>query len=339
MPTSYFGSSVATQAPSGPPGPEAPITVALPADGDPPNASTFAQAFKVLADFIMFLVSPFAKVGDFAAWIMGWRSATGHKRFLIDHLGFPNGQFIAQDTAWSKGAGSLVSGQHLSPGLREPSQPWWTYISQGLSVSVDILDILGDNPNGPTCVVCALDPASGSTGDHTTLSSGPYGHLLPWVHLQMDVLASGFNAGHANVEFASLGFGEYLGASGVQLDNFVGFETRGGTTWQAVSRNGGVETVTNTLAPIVRDPTNPLFGGAVLSRLKVEWHGEAVSEDGLRRARYYVDGALVATHSTNFPMGRPMSAVLSCMKGSGAKDPVLVGPVRVRLALFPADVS
>lgn len=338
MPTDYPGSSVATQAPSGPPGPEAPITVAIPADGDPPNASTFAQPFKVLADFIMWLVSPFAKTSDFAAWIMGWRSATGHKRFLIDHLGFPNGQFIAQDTAWSKGFGSYITTASPAPGRREPGAPHWTYISQGAATS-DVLNILGDNPNGPDCLVRTLDPTAGSTGDHTTFSSGPYGHALPTVHLQMDVLAAGFHAGHANVESACLGFGEYLDASGVNLDNFIGFETRGSTTWYAVTRNGGAETVTNTLAPIVRDPTDPVFAGAVLTRLKVEWHGEAVAEDGLRRVRFYVDGALVATHSTNLPAGRPMNAILSCQKGSGTKDPVLVGPVRVRLALFPADVS
>ena len=111
MPSAYDGNSAATQAPSAAPEPEGTITVNLPVDADPPNGSSFEQAFKVLADFTRWLLIPTAKIGDFVGHIMAWRNATGHKRFRVDHLGFPGGPIVVQETYWPTGAaitGALV---------------------------------------------------------------------------------------------------------------------------------------------------------------------------------------------------------------------------------------
>jgi hypothetical protein len=108
MPTNRAGDLTATQAPSAAPQPEGTITQALPADGDPPNASTYAQAYKVCADFIDWLMKPRAKLSDWAKWIMSWRSGGGHKRLVVDHFGYPMGRIVSWRDDWSIGAG--VSG-------------------------------------------------------------------------------------------------------------------------------------------------------------------------------------------------------------------------------------
>jgi hypothetical protein len=53
--TPYNGNPTATQSPSLAPGPGIYPTLDLPADSNPNNAATFAQAYKVLADFIAYL--------------------------------------------------------------------------------------------------------------------------------------------------------------------------------------------------------------------------------------------------------------------------------------------
>ena len=55
MPLNYTGNPTATQAPSPAPGPGIAPVVALPADGDTDAAATFAQGFKVLADFVTYV--------------------------------------------------------------------------------------------------------------------------------------------------------------------------------------------------------------------------------------------------------------------------------------------
>jgi hypothetical protein len=54
--TPYTGNPTATQTPSAPPGLGVYPTVVLPADGDPPNGATWAQAYMVLADYLAYVL-------------------------------------------------------------------------------------------------------------------------------------------------------------------------------------------------------------------------------------------------------------------------------------------
>lgn len=118
MPTAYDGLYTNTQAPASAPEPEGTCKVNLPADADPPNASTYIQAYKVLADFIdFFLKGPKAKIATTAAeWarsIFKFRAANGHTRSRIDHLGFRMGRVVRWEEDWSRGldiTGSIISG-------------------------------------------------------------------------------------------------------------------------------------------------------------------------------------------------------------------------------------
>lgn len=96
MPTNYAGVKTNTQSPSVVPQNEGVPTVALPADGDFPNASLYAQGYKVLADWIAYCLAPVVKVAasaaDWARSLIRWRAANGHTRSHIDHLGLVSGR-------------------------------------------------------------------------------------------------------------------------------------------------------------------------------------------------------------------------------------------------------
>jgi hypothetical protein len=57
MPTNYTGNPIGVQAPSGAPGPNEPIILALPNDGEAANVASLLQPFRSLADFVAWLVS------------------------------------------------------------------------------------------------------------------------------------------------------------------------------------------------------------------------------------------------------------------------------------------
>src|SRR6187551_1467142 len=100
MSTTRAGDPTATQAPSAPPTPGAVPTQTLPADGDPLTAASVAQAFKVSADFIAWLMSPRAQAAagtgasNWAEAIRLYKNARQQTRFAVDHLGFPGGKFV-----------------------------------------------------------------------------------------------------------------------------------------------------------------------------------------------------------------------------------------------------
>jgi len=100
MPSPYTPSPTATQSPSAAPGPGVVPTVELPIDTDPPNGATFAQAFKVLGDFIAWLVDKFAIAGSMAQRIERWRNAKLQTRALISHAGFVEGKIMSWRECW-----------------------------------------------------------------------------------------------------------------------------------------------------------------------------------------------------------------------------------------------
>lgn len=82
MSSPYTGNSSATQAPAPAPGPASIPIVTLPADGDPLAASSIAQAHKVSADYIAYLMTsgvmqPFGDGSDGAATLDGSVAAPG----------------------------------------------------------------------------------------------------------------------------------------------------------------------------------------------------------------------------------------------------------------------
>jgi hypothetical protein len=331
VPSAYDGNSSATQAPSAAPEPEGTITVNLPVDADPPNGSTFEQAFKVLADFIRWLMIPTAKIGDYVGHIMGWRAANGQKRFVVDHLGFPAGQIFQKHTCWP--GHSEISAGHFGTTAAEAyaPNPAWRIQLNGAGAFIDAQI---PSPAAPPVTALKMGVISGSGGDYAAMSSGPSVMLVPGNHVTYEFII-GAEDDEANVTPCAVGLGVYTDGSGVGVAEFIGFESRGGTTLQAVTRHLGAETVTNTGVTIPRGPN----AGAGMNRCKIEWHGASVAEDAIERVRFYVDGALVASHTANLPGNEKVSEVIGVVLSGPVGDSIWVGPVRLYANLFPQDVA
>jgi len=122
MPSPYPGNPSATQSPSPPPADGSPPIVNLPADGDPPNAATWAQAYKVLADYAAFGIAPFANSGQWAQDVLPFANARLATKFRVDHAGLPSGHFLTWEESWSPSTGFS-----LGPGFATNGR--WTYQS------------------------------------------------------------------------------------------------------------------------------------------------------------------------------------------------------------------
>jgi hypothetical protein len=108
MPTDYAGDPTAADTPDIAPEPEKVVHVNIPIATEGRTVSSIQQAFKALANNITWLFKPKAKSGAFAGLIMAFRTALGHKRFIIDHLGLPMGRIDSWREDWA--AGVDVSG-------------------------------------------------------------------------------------------------------------------------------------------------------------------------------------------------------------------------------------
>jgi hypothetical protein len=324
VPTTYTGDQTQTQLPSDPPEGENGIQVALPADGDGNNAATYEQAFKVLADFIDFLKRPKGTAGVWEKCIVAFRAAIGHRRFAIDHLGFPTGQVLAYDATWPF---SPLTGyaSHFNTGeFAFGVAPEWTYKGVGTSGVSEAL--FGVSTFGAPTV--AIRPGD-TLNDYVTLKSGPIGRLRADNHTVLEFSATV----PANGEMTCyIGLAANPSSTVAAESNFIGFRIPGGGTWRCVTKAAGVQTETNS-------GVAASIGASRLDRLRVEWSGETVADDATRAVRFYINGALVATHLTNLPLDLTVGPVISDIRTTAAVggEYLLVGPMRFRMSLSEVD--
>jgi hypothetical protein len=106
--SNYTGNQGSTQAPSGPPTPDGNPVASIPVDGDPVNAASVAQGFKMAADWLAWLTKPKAIATSWVQAIRRYRSAVGHTRAVIDHLGFLNGRVVSWDEPWPWAVGGSL---------------------------------------------------------------------------------------------------------------------------------------------------------------------------------------------------------------------------------------
>lgn len=180
---------------------------------------------------------------------------------------------MSLDTYWYRGApiGTEATGIFGTALANFKASPPWYYkgvntdSSSGAALLFGYFGAVG----GP--VINALTVGFGGAavaGDYIAVVAGPFMTTSAgYQHLVMEVLAAALDT-VTNVVQASVGFGAYLGADAVALDDFFGFETKGGVNWHAITRSGGVETDTNTGIPVTRDPNAPGSNG--FDRLRIE---------------------------------------------------------------------
>jgi hypothetical protein len=331
MPTTYTPDPTVPQLPSPVPAPENYPLLQIPIATEGRTVSSIQQFVKALGDHIAWLKRPRAVDVLFPQqWIMAFRTLIGHKRFVVDHLGFPGGQLIAKDVVWLNGPSAGVSG---SGDQQITTMPEWRY--RCLDTSPGTGNVVFGVFQGTACTPMIQIQAAATNGDYTVLSSGPYGSFTANNHVAFDVLA-GIQTGHASLE-AVVGLGSYGGNDPTAgLPEFIGFVRRAGTNWLCITRNAGTETATDSGVA----PTDPLVS-LTLDRLRVEWSGENVADDVLRRVRFYVNGSLVQTHSTNLPLLGAARMVFGQQNVTGTPNSAVlyVGSARYRANIFPADVA
>jgi hypothetical protein len=328
VPATYTGDQSQTQAPADPPRPDGIIKVQLPADGDPPNASTWEQAFKVLADYIDWLIKPGAFASAFDVPIMAWRTASAFRRAAIDHLGFLTGQVLSYDVIWKRKAGS-IGGLTATGDQQFETMPEWRYKAVQTTGTLPGAGFSGGGAMGPNVFL----EAGHTAADYVTVSTGQIGQFRADNHVVLEGMAAVPNATTDTVELALC---EEPATHVAAAANFIGFRRVGGSAfWRCVTKAAGVETETTTAAvPVLSDS---LVRG---DRLRVEWHGETVADDATRAVRFYVNGTLVATHLTNLPLNASFGIALSDLRNSvQAADfkYLIVGPLRLRMSLSELD--
>lgn len=322
MPTSYTGDKTQTQLPSNPPEPEGSIIGLLPADSDPPNGSTWEQVLKVLLDFIDWLMKPQAAANLFEKAIMPYRTAIGHRRFAIDHLGFPTGQVLCRDINW---IGSVSSTEKLGADAGSPYQamPEWSYKS--VNATGTARAIMAPTVYGPALGLLAGE----ALNDYVTVSSSPLGTLLVDNHVVLEFTARVPIQSSLTTHVAICDVpGSHVAAESA----FIGFRITGALSWLCVTKAASVETVTGS-------GVTAAIGSGRPDRLRVEWTGESVADDSIRTVRFYINGNLVATHTTNLPLGLLVGTAISQKRITAAAggDTLVIGPMRLRMSLSELD--
>jgi hypothetical protein len=323
LPTTYPGDQTATQPPSDPPEGENGISVALPADGDDDNAATYAQAFKVLADFIDWLKRPRATANVWEKCIVAYRAAVGHRRFAVDHLGFPTGQVLVKDVNWVQSPTSVANHSGAAASYAAyAAMPEWSYRAvqtAGLSWAVPAASVFGPS--------IACRPGEG-LNDYLTTFHAPQGSLLVDNHVSLEFTARVPSFGIKTIIALCDEPSSHIDAGAA----FIGFRIDGATDWKCVTKAAGVETVT-------ASGVTAAIGSARPDRLRVEWSGPTVADDATQAVRFYINGVLVATHTTNLPLAMLIGMGISQVRttaGAGGEY-LLGGPMRLRMSLSEVD--
>lgn len=333
MASTYTGSPTATQAPDTAPEPDKAPVGNLPADGDALNVSSIHQAFKDALDHIAWLFKPRAKTSDWAKWIMAWRSAAQHKRHLVDHLGFFGGQVIEENINWKYTSVTGESSESGSADTQLGTMPEWRYKGvQTSGTSAVSMGFFSDGAGGHSFPLLYIRAGNTAT-DYAAFISTVYCAFTDKNHIALSFLA-GIETGHANRDLW-IGLCEYVTGSPSAQQEFIGFQKQAGSAnWFCCTRTGGVQTTTDS-------GVAASTATATKDRLRVEWHGATVADNATRAVRFYVNGTLVATHTTNLPLNKGCQIFIGDVNVTGVANALfgLVGPMKFRASIFDSDVA
>lgn len=333
MPTNYTPDPTIAQAPSAIPEPENYPTLAIPNAGEGATVSSISQFVKALGDHLAWLKKPRAKASSWAQAIMRFRNAGLHTRFAIDHLGLPGGHVIQKDILWERTLDSIGG---TAAGTAFAAMPDFKYFGLDTgpgssSASISFADF------GQAALPCLALRSAATGGDFAAVCSALLGAFKDVNHWALDFMAAAGNG--FDERDVVIGLGEYLGADPDATQDFIGFKRIDSinSNWHAVTRFGGLPgTVTDTGVAIATGSPFPTSW----DRLRVEWHGATVADNGTRAVRFYVNGALVATHTTNLPIDKNFNIIVGDTHATGVANNVdfYVGPMRLRGNIFALDV-
>lgn len=334
MPTTISGNYAASPiAPDAGPGPESIIQVAVGNDGELATAAEQTALFQTIANHIAWLNRMKAKAAtlaaDWAKHIQAWRAANGHQRFAIDHLGFPAGQVRIVDADWrtspiSANANKYNAGTGTVLKDQLPTMPEWTWMSKATGSTGQTS--LYYNNFGPAVFSLAGETA----GDYNTLCTGNFGVFRNDNHVTFDCVAFGTGSSSRTV---ALGLAPVNGLTHFNAAaNFIGFRVGASGDWECVCRASGAESALSSGVAAT------LPGAGWPERLRLEYHGAGVADDLVEAARFYINGVLKATITSNLPsgaIGMGLSDTRDTSEAAGTQWQV----GRLRLRMSTAAVS
>jgi hypothetical protein len=317
MPATYTPSPTNVESPASAPSPDNLPLVSLPLSGEGDTVASIGQAFKVLADFISWLLDRFAIASNWTQRIDRWRNARSQTRALVTHPGFVEGKVLAWQESWDLNApfkGAVGLG------------PWfgkWAYSisgdTAGGSIATNIAFVgpptFGGGPTGTNTAARTSNVylATAPTGTHDSAQEieAPGQIILDddtCVAMQWDAQIGGTPA----VAEDTMGIitGSLGGATGTTLSNapfgawFENLYNPSGPTyihcrWQGAT--GGIG---------LFNPFIILTSGR--HRFRIEIYGANVSDDSTARVLFYLDGALVRNQAVDFTnatsLGQPAVA-------------------------------
>lgn len=328
MASNYTGSPTATEAPAATPAPDGAPIVVLPADADPPNAAAFAQAYKVLADYVAWLFKPRAKQNDLGGYVVAFRNALLNRRAGFDHQGFPGGLWAGFDEDWCDNL--FTAKTTATTGLWGKGWTWQYGVTGGTLAGggISVIDQTvggGGVITGPLAPLLSMNPFPNAAATAWTLVETTMGkavvspdaaNVLEWY-------------GNPGGDAWSIGIanGSQVGLS-AQNNGMLGlavFRRSTDTHYQLYTFDGTTTTFTDTGINI---------GSA--SRFRLEYQGANQADGGSAIASLSLDGGTPTTKVVNLGsfIGRPYLRGWSATNVPGAG---VMGPLRFRTNLFAGD--
>lgn len=324
MPSAYTGDKTHTQAPSAKPGPEGAIIANLPADADPPNASTFLQAYKVCADFIDWLMKPQGSTSLTQRFLQRWKTAVGHTRWSLDRLGMPGAQVIHWQEWWPvQESISLTSVNGLISGYE--GRGWRV---RGTSGGAGIITLQMPSGNG----VSSADQGyaklqAGSTlNEAVGVQSGAPSRFIADADIAVESLIYLSSASMAN-EQVVWGPTAAMSTDPTAAEGLSFNRIPGQPNWFAISVGPSNNTAVDTGVAAV---------ATTWTRFRIEYRGSNVNDGGVASAYFFIDGTRVATITTNLPTdGAGVLWALKNLSGSATSNTARMAPVNYACNLRP----
>lgn len=324
MPSDYTGDKTHTQAPSAKPGPEGSIIAAVPVDLDPPNGSTFAQPFKVVSDFIDWLMKPQGSTSLTQRFLQRWKTAVGQTRFSLDRLGMPGAQVIHWQEWWPvQESLSLTSVNGLITGYE--GRGWRI---RGTSSGAGIITLQMPSGNGSSSADqgYAKLQAGSSLTEGVGIQSGAPSRFIADADIAVETLIYLSSAAMAN-EQVVWGPAAAMGADPTVPEGLTFQRIPGVANWQAFSAGPSSTTEADTGVPAV---------ATTWTRFRIEYRGANVNDGGVASAYFFIDGVRVATITTNLPTdGAGVMWALKNLSGTSTSNTARMGPVNYACNLRP----
>lgn len=330
MSTTYTGNPAATQAPSDPPAAGNAPKGTLPADGDALTAASVAQMAKVALDYAAFEKKPFGNTSAWAQVVKRFQNARLQDRFAVNHMAHPEFRGIEWTERW-RGDEDTTAGS-FSVQFEKTVERWFC-VSTGTASRIRTLPLttLAGIPGGFSSRFLQQIVDGGAFNLAKTFSDfqGIYinlgGALDKECWVETDIFPTVGETGNPSNCAYTFGLGTVF-ADDTSLVGGVFEKKSTDATWFAVTGDGSA------LSARVNTTVPPDSSGQTL---RVEWWPSGVADDSIAQVKFYINGTLRGTITSNLPSAAAaprISVFLGAKRITGSGATVIWAPVRYSAA-------